>query len=379
MFSTIKKSHCTFLYMDKLYLIYTTIAMTGTCLPHGYLDNCIFTLIICCYCVAVTGYEDIEESKMDDIQSNSQNAWKDGLIAPQLSHSHSPLPPPPPPRCGKQEQNRKARISRDLALATSNFANTMDDDVVSGYEYVSNPMKVNNKQTSNGCNQWKEASVEIHRNQHIGINKSVPDGALDTEPSGDDKGEKQLSICSAYEAKSGAKGKSNSKSNACFKPVNLKRDITGLTIPSLYEQYPRNTCSKQADSCSHEMLTCEVKSPVNDDKRENMDNPKPKVPERGGYQKLIRETMSSTHTPRDYQQLIKETMEEPPGHSRWHGILDLALRQSMELSDTKENNGSDQKQPNEVIYSVHESQKRNSQTKGPFHYISSVKHKHTTL
>ena len=317
---------------------------------------------------------------MDDIQSNTRKAWKDGIIAPHPSHSHSAPPLPPPSRTGKQQQNREARISPDQTLATLDFANKMIDDVALGYEYVSNPVKVNNKQTANGCNQWKESSVEIHHNQHTGINKSVPCDALDTERSYDDKCEKQFSICSACEEKRDPKGgKSNFESNACFKPVNPKRDKTGLTIPSICEQYPRNTCSKQADNYSHEMLSCEVKSPVNEDKREDMDNSKPKVPERGGYQKLIRETMSSTHTPRDYQQLIKETMEEPPRPSRWHSIRDLALRQSMGLSDTEEHNGSDQKQSNEVIYRVHEYQKLNRQTKGPSHCISSVKHKHTTL
>ena len=136
--------------------------MIDICLLYCYHDNCNVSLIRN-RCIIITGYEDIDESKMDDIPSNTLTAG----CAP-----HSFPPPSLPPRSGKQEQNGKEGINPDL-----NFANEVDGDDVSGYEYVSNPMNVNRKVTSKGCNERKTAFVEIHYNQHN--DNSAPGDTLD--------------------------------------------------------------------------------------------------------------------------------------------------------------------------------------------------------
>ena len=164
------------------YFTYRNIIMVDRRLPHCYQGNCIASLITN-RCITITGYEDIDESKMGDFPSKTQHVG---------CTPHSSAPPPIPTRSGTQEPNREAGIKPDL-----NSANEVDGDDVSGYEYVSNPMKVNNKKTSNGCNERKTASVEINPNQHN--DNSAPYGTLNAEHAHYDKGGKRRDICSAYE------------------------------------------------------------------------------------------------------------------------------------------------------------------------------------
>ena len=50
-----------------------------------------------------------------------------------------------------------------MKLATLKLPNEVDDD---GYEYVSNQMKVANKQASNEGNEQKSTSLETQHDQH---------------------------------------------------------------------------------------------------------------------------------------------------------------------------------------------------------------------
>ena len=335
--------------------------MIDICLSHCYHDNYIVS-VITMRCITIIGYEDIDESKMDDIPSNTQNA----CFTPPPS---PPPPPPPPPRSGKQEQNVKASTNPHL-----NIAKEDDGDEVSGYEYVSNPMKVDNRKTSNECNERATDSVEIHHNQHT--DNSAPDGALDTA-SHHDKGGKQIDTHSAYEENDDTKeGQLSFHSNVCSKSMNMNRDKTGLKVPHRHGQCSCDICSMQTDSDNIGILSCRGKSVSNEVKCDNMEKSKREDLETDGYQKLIRETMSSKHA---YQKLAKATMG-PRVLNRQCSIPDLVLQQSMEYSDRKnQSNDGYQKRTKGAICSVHEYQKLNRQTMEPYGYMPNVRYKHATI
>ena len=248
---------------------------------------------------------------MDDVQSKPQKSRQDRMIAPCPTAS----PPPPPPRPGTS-------ISPDMRSDTLKFANEVDDDELSGYEYVSNPMKAT-KPTSNRCFKRKTFSVEIHNDYQSYKNRKEEDCAVDAEQVY--RNGKQLNMCSVYERTG---GRSRSKSNACLFDMQKSKTI---------------------------------------------------APDKDAYKKLIRETMSSMHAPHNYQKLIKETME-PRVSRRQHNISDLELQQSMVHPERKnETHGGYQKLIRDAICSVHEYQKLNRQTMEPSGYMSNVKCKHATM
>ena len=173
---------------------------------------------------------------MDNNPSKPQKARQNRTIAP-FPHAS---PPSLPPRPGTS-------ISPDMKLDTLNFPNEVDDDELSGYEYVSNPMKMNKKPTSNRCVNRKLLSAENHNDYHSDKNVNAEDCAMDAERVYDHENGNQLDLCSVYE-KTG--GRSRSKSNVC-----------------LFD----------------------------------MQKSKAKVSDKDADQKLIRETMSSTDAPHNYQ------------------------------------------------------------------------------
>ena len=251
---------------------------------------------------------------MDGVQSKPQKARQDRMIA--LCPTASP--PPPPPRAGTS-------INPDTKLDTFNFENEVDDDELSGYEYVSNPMKANKKPTLNRCVKRKIFSVDIHNEYHSDKNGNEEDCAVDAERVCDLEGGKQLDACPAYE-KTG--GRSRSKSSVCLFDIQKS---------------------------------------------------KAKVPNKDAYQKLIRETMSSTDAPHNYQKLVKETME-PHVSCRQHKISDLELQQNVVHPDRKDKtNDGYQKLIKNAICSVHEYQKLNKQTMEMSGYMANVKCKHATM
>ena len=278
-------------------------------MPASWLSvKSVYRLITIRY-VDIAGYEEIDESEMDDIQSEPQKACQDRMIAPSSTAS----PSPPPPRPGTSISPMK--------LDTLNFANKVDADELSGYEYVSNPMK----QTSIISVKRKIFSGEIHDNHHSDKNGNDEDGAVDAERVNDHDGGKQLDVCSVNE-KMG--GRSRSKSNAC-----------------LFD----------------------------------MQRSKAKVPCKSAYQKLVRETMSSTHAPHNYQKLIKETIE-PHAPCSQSNIPDLKLQQRMAHPDRKNQDRCGyQKLIKEAICNGHEYQKLDRQTMEPSGYILSAKCKHATI
>ena len=251
---------------------------------------------------------------MDGVQSKPQKTRQDRMIA----LSPTAPPPPPPPLPGTS-------ISPDTKLDTLNFENEVDDDELSGYEYVSNPMKASKKPTLNRCFKRKIFSGDIHNERHSDKNGNEEDCTVDAERVYDLEGGKQLDMCPAYE-KTG--GRSRSKSNAC-----------------LFD----------------------------------MQKSKAKVPDKVAYQKLIRETMSSTHAPHKYQKLIKETMETHVS-CRQHNISDLELQVSIVHPErNNQTHGGYQKLITNAICSVHEYQKLNMQTMQPSGNMSNVKCKHATM
>ena len=270
--------------------------------------------LITIWCAAFTGYEEIDESKMDGVQNKPQKARQDRMIALNPTAS----PPPPPPRPGTS-------ISPDMKSDTLNFENEVDDDELSGYEYVSNHMKANKKPTLNRCFKRKIFSCDIHNEYHSDKNENEEQCTVDAERVYDLEGGKQLDMCQTYE-KTG--GRSRSKSSVC-----------------LFD----------------------------------MQKSKAKVSDKDAYQKLIRETMSSTHATHNYQKLIKETMESHVSCHQYH-IPDLQLEQSMVHPERKnQTNGDYQKLVKDAICSVHEYKKLNNQTMEQSGYMSNVKSKHATV
>ena len=251
---------------------------------------------------------------MDDVQNQPQKAWQDRVIAPCPTAS----PPPPPPRPGTS-------ISPDMKSDTLNFPNEVDDDELSGYEYMSKPMKANKKPTSNRCVKRKSFSAENHNDYNSDKNGNAEDCAMDAERVYYHENGKQLDMCPVYE-KTG--GRSRSKSNVCL--FDMQKSIA-------------------------------------------------KVSDNDAYQKLIRETMSSTDAPHNYQKLIKETMEP---HVSYHQYdipdLHLQLQQSMVHPERKNQNPDGyQKLIKDAICSVYEYQKLNKQTQSG--YMSNIKSKHATM
>ena len=242
---------------------------------------------------------------MDDVQNKLQKARQDRITGPCATSS----PPPPPLRPG-------ISISPDMKLDTLNFANEVDDDELSGYEYVANP---------NRCVQRKIFSVETQNVYHSDKSRNDEHCAMNAERVYDHENAKNLNMCSVCENNG---GRSRSKSSAC-----------------LFD----------------------------------MQKSKAKVPDKDAYQKLIRETMSSMHAPHNYQKIIKETIE-PHVSCRQHNIPNLELQLSMVHPDRKnQTNAGYQKLIKNAICSVHEYQKLNRQTMEPSGNMSNVKCKHATM
>ena len=276
-------------------------------------------------------------------------------------------PPPPPPPRQHSESNNSQNSTNDAVV-----------DVDSDYEYVSNPMKVDvghHRQTSNVCKGWETVSVGTHHDKHSGYGGNERDGSV-----GVIKGWTLWDICSAYEETDGAKKeRSRSQSNTSFKLMNLSNDASCLTDQFVDEKYPSDTFSKKTGSANKKISNSGGKSSANKVKGENVEKSKGNVPGNDAYQKLIQDTMTSTHALHEYQKLIKKTME-PRVPCRQYSIPDWISRQSMEHFERRNpDNGDCQKRTKEAIYSVHEYQKLNRQTMETSGYMSSVKCKHATI
>ena len=308
---------------------------------------------------------------MDDIPRRPQAALKKrgSLLCQQ------PPPPPPPPRAGKQEQHSDSSSSLNRRLATLKFVHEVDDNVDSDYEYVSNPIKMTDKQIANGGNELKAASVGNHPGQHNEQDGSERDGAVGAELVCGDEGKKQRDGGTV----GATKGPFSFPGNACFESLNMDIDTTAVIVLPLPEQYPHGTCSKPSGRTNNGRLCCGGQSPTKEVKGGNMKKPKGEMPNKDSYQKLILETLSATHVTHEYQKLIKETME-PRMQCRRYSISDWVLHQTMGHSG-KENNDNDDytKLSKEGSHDDHEYQKLNMQTMEPSSYMLSIKFKHATI
>ena len=171
-----------------------------------------------------------------------------------------PPPPPPPRRTSKQEYSK-----------SNNDQNATIDavvDVDSGYEYMSNPIKVDmgsHRQTFNVCKERETVSVRTHHDKRSKYGGNGRDGTMGVIKSG-----KLRNICSAYEETGDAKGgRSSSQSNSRFKSMDLNNDTTDLTDQSVYEQYPWDTLEKTGNANS-DIFNCGCKSSGNKVKDENV-------------------------------------------------------------------------------------------------------------
>ena len=92
-------------------------------------------------------------------------------------------------------------------MDTLNFATEVDDDKLSDCECVQNPMKMNNKQTSDRCVEWGSFAKEIHYDEHSNNGKEH-DFPVDVERVHNHEDVKQHTMGSAHEI--------TAKSNACL-------------------------------------------------------------------------------------------------------------------------------------------------------------------
>ena len=257
---------------------------------------------------------------MDAIESKRQQVWQAGGTAPRAQCP----PPPPPPRSDKQQNHTRPTTNSDVKLSVLKFGNeghdNDDGDVASDYDYVTKPMKVDEKKTSNGCDEPITFSEELLHDQHCDINENGQDGTMAAGRVHDHEGGEQLNIWSDHEKMGDVKEKrSGSKSSTCLKSMTI--NTIGSASPPIPEQHPCDTHPKPAGSAKDGIHYCRGKSPTSEDKEKF----KGKVLDEDGYEKLIRETRSSTHESFEYQKLITATMEPRITRRQHSSNPDLAL------------------------------------------------------
>ena len=320
-------------------------------------------------CVYIKGYEDINESQMDNIPLTPQVV----LTNPGTPLCTQSPPPPLPPRAGKQEHIESSSCP-DLKLATLKFANETNDDINSSYEYVSNPVKAKRKPTSNGCNK--------RETQHNGHHSSVRDGTEGKEVLEGEKCRKQHDMCMANDETGDAANEihCNYQGNASFESACTNPNIgtCGLTDRPIPGQRSCDTCSKLTGRVNDGLLYCGGKSAANEAKGGNMEKVSGAMPEKDSYQKPVPESMSLVSAPRGYKKPIKETIK-PRVLRRQYSNSDRVLQQTMEHSKRKSQDHGGYQNLMKDNYGNHEYEKLNRQTMEPSGYMLSVKCKHATI
>ena len=213
------------LYVTILYFIYTFFFHRNfpAWLPLKYW----FCELTDNYMCAITGYENIRWiprwTKSQAIHKSHGKMCRFILVPLSYFHLHLPTP-----RSKKNTRKKlEASIIQGFKLDTLNFATEVDDDKLSDYECVQNPMKMNNKQTSDRCVEWGSFAKEIHYDEHSNNGKEH-DFPVDVERVHNHEDVKQHTMGSAHEI--------TAKSNACFLVWRSQKQEcrTGMLTPPGY-------------------------------------------------------------------------------------------------------------------------------------------------